>query len=80
MSQEAVGLVLELTEGCQPHFPWLAASEKNLTPGNWKRAFCFVEFPGLPNISAHFSTAGCRQDTVSQYSYILWKFCAHAVT
>jgi len=43
---------LKLTEGCQPHFPWLAASEKNLTPGNWKRAFCFVEFPGLPNISA----------------------------
>jgi hypothetical protein len=42
MSQEAVGLVLELTEGCQPHFPWLAASEKNLTPGSWKQAFCFL--------------------------------------
>lgn len=78
MSQEAAGLILKLTEGCQPPFPWLAASEKNLTPGNWKRAFYFVEFLGLPNISALFSTAGCGQDTLIRY--FLWKFCAHAVT
>lgn len=43
MSQEAIGLILNLTKGYQPPFPWLSASEKNLTPENQKQVFQSTE-------------------------------------